>query len=151
MRIWIWILTNFAPHRAGDGVVGKQRTQPQEQRALCLRAPQPVWPMLGTGNAQKEETLEDVLENCTLGFYISKTQISTTLHICLSNYMMKKVWKQVWPLQQWFLHHFNAAWLRLTYYTPMFWSSNKQAHKNLEVKRYLLMLGRRALWNLKTE
>lgn len=145
MKIRIWILTNFAPHRAGDGVVGKQRSQPQEQRALCLRAPQPVWPMLGTGNAQREETLEDVLENCTLCFYISKTQISTILHICLSNYMMKKSESRYDLCSNGFCiismqHGLDSPTFSL--FTSMFWSSNKQTHKNLEVKRnpYLLML-----------
>lgn len=52
--------------------------------------------------------------------------------------------------------HFNAAWLRLTtlsLFTTMFWSSNKQTHMNIQVKRnpYLLMVGRRAHRNLKTE
>lgn len=71
---------HFVPHTVGGGVVGKQRAQPQEHRGLCLRAPLPVWPRLGAGNIQREETKEYVLGICTLCFYISKTQISTTLH-----------------------------------------------------------------------
>lgn len=41
----------------------------------------------------------------------------------------------------------------LSPFTTMFWSSNKQTHKNIQMKRnpYLLMVGRRAHWNLKTE
>lgn len=59
---------HFIPHMAGAGEVGKQKAQPQEHGALCLRAPSPVWPMPGAGNIQREETTENVLTICTLCF-----------------------------------------------------------------------------------
>lgn len=103
---------------------------------------------------QREHT-ENVLAVCTLCFYISKTQISTTLHSYLDNHMMKKVLMHnevmIFAATVFASFQRSMAWT-LSLLTTMCWSSNKQTHKNIQVKRNLdLLMVRRAHWNLKTE